>query len=198
MNIAVIPVLDSRLLTGVLAGKTMLDTLVGKLVDIRELDRVVLFCSPNIVSKIRLKFDRPWDARPLKNDAPVSLLRLRQMVEAPLSADNYLLCSPDFPFVRPERYQLGLLGLAEKTAMVSASKNHFSYAPQCSASFFRFAPWLLDACVGVRGDVEIRKNEMWHLGEAIGYIPLTDTEMVNVSTPEGLRLAEALVMCGEV
>ena len=196
-NIAVIPVSHSSLLRTRLAGRTCLEHLLEKLKEIRELNEIVFFAPSKLHQGIENPTGLPW--RVVHHDTysgPMLQLREKLSHEGHLQ-DNYLFCNPWYPLVGAGRIMQALLDLVQRQGMMTVTRHHV-YSRNSAAGTLRFAGVACDVCTAVRGSVAVQREDLWYVGDSVGYIPLTDIEAISVASDEGLRLVQALVLSGEL
>jgi hypothetical protein len=199
-NIAVIPVVSEPLVRTRIAGRTPVEHLLRKLSEIRDL-HIVAFVGPyELVVPLRAPDPLRWQNIPLKEPYRGPTLSLRQQFRAEGHLqDNYLFCNPFYPLLGAGRMEQALIAvLGGYRGAVTVGMSHGAFARQNGSGLSRFTPVGLDACVALCGSVPVQREDLWFCGDKVEYIPITDIEAVNVLTEEGLKLAQALVLTGDV
>jgi hypothetical protein len=198
-----IPLFDKQVLLDYVADRRVLTHLLGTVVEIREVDHIVLLGDKDdealwleqaaAYSDNRIRFQAL--AEPI-----YPLVRLARLVG--MSADDgdlLVAVSPYFPFLDG--------GIIEQAIAQVLSKKVEAAATVCGAwsTIYNGAgthkvthkPHFVDACVVVtRKDIEVGDANV--LGQSLAPLPLTAIEAIDVSTPHGMQMAEALAACGTV
>ena len=198
-RIAVVPVPSEKLLHTFLMGKNLLELLIEKLREIREVD-MVKFIGPHVVvSQLSMTYP-PSHSHLFVNGVSWSpLLSLRQYLNYEgHQQDTYLFCNPYYPLLSAGCIETVLLAVTSEQSGAMTTGKHQGYNLRDRLGIVDFQPLGLDACVAVRGDVPVRREDLWFLGTKVEYIPITESEAVNVFTEDGLYLAQGFAMTGEM
>lgn len=197
-NYAVVPVPTDLYLDCRLAGRTLLDHLLEKLREVRDLAGVV-FCGPTaVLRRVKAPEDLRWKALQREHvDGPLTVLRQYLQHEGHLQ-DTYLFCHPAYPLLPAAKLEHALVSvLGERRGAVTLAPQYV-YAWKNGAGLAKYQSAGINACVALRGDVPVQQEDLWFFGESVQYIPLTAIEAVNAAAPEGLAIAQALTVIGEL
>lgn len=192
MNIAVVPVYAESVFEW-LGVANSVDRLLDKLADVRELDEIRLV---SVTGNVPCRVTGETRVRQIKTTTPIeSMVRLCRIFHVGAKSEAiYLACNPTFPFLdrgRIESVLHSVLSGASEAALTvygrwSVCACDGKYEIKDKASY-------VDACVAMRvppGGPEMGKCAV--LGGSIQEIEINAIEAVNIITPEGKRLAEAL------
>lgn len=198
-NIAIVPISNPNLLTARIGGQTCLEHLLGKLREIRDLHEIIFFAPAALLNQIQGVPELPWRAQPHEfgqDDMPMLALREQVAHEGHLK-DNFLFVNPAYPLLTGGHIEQALIAVLQhsKGALTVTQGNCFCWKNGSgTAKHMRVG---IDACLAIRGDVSVRREDLWCFGDSQQYIPLSDIEAISVASDAGFQMVQSLVLSGE-